>query len=126
MNTNNEISGILSLVLIGLMILLFGLIIVYVVLKLRNRAKEQIRNEKQGIVKEEINEKKERKYRTIAMFGAIMAFFLTVQIWFPYLPLYGIAFMLGTCLLRAVIIGDEKEDYRSELIEAEKIKVLCY
>lgn len=63
MNTNNEISGILSLVLIGLIILLFGLIIVYVVLKLRNRAKEQIRNEKQGIVKEEINEKKERKIK---------------------------------------------------------------
>ncbi|MCR5325060.1 MAG: diguanylate cyclase [Lachnospiraceae bacterium] len=65
-----------------------------------------------------------QKYRTIALFGLIMAFILTAQIWFPYLPLYGIAYLLGTCLVRAFVIGDEKEQYRKELIEAEKIAKL--
>ncbi len=64
------------------------------------------------------------KYRTIGLFGLTMAVFLILQVYFAYLPLYSIAFMLGTCLLRSVVIGDEKEKYRSELEEAEKIKEL--
>ena len=62
-----------------------------------------------------------KKYRTIAWFGIIMAFFMLMQIWFVYLPLNSVAYLLGTCLLRAFVIGDEKEEYRRELIEAERI-----
>ena len=65
-----------------------------------------------------------RKYRTIALFGLIMAVFLSAQSVFPYLPLYAIAFLLGTCLLRALVIGDEKEAYREQVEEAEKISEL--
>ena len=61
---------------------------------------------------------KRQKYRTLAFFGMIMAAFLFVQLWFPYLPLYTIAYMLGTCLLHTFIINDEKEDYRRRLEEA--------
>ena len=68
--------------------------------------------------------KKRLRYRTLALFGLIMAVFLCAQLLFPYLPLYAIAYMLGTCLLRAFVIGDEKEEYRHELREAEKIKAL--
>ncbi len=68
------------------------------------------------------HDKKVHRYRTVAFFGLIMALFLTAQIWFPLLPLYSIAYMLGTCLLRAFVIGDEKEEYRNALQEAEKIK----
>ena len=32
--------------------------------------------------------------------------------------------MLGTCLLRAFVIGDEKEQYRKDLEEAAKIREL--
>ena len=61
------------------------------------------------------------RYRTIALFGLIMATFLFAQIWFPYLPMYAIAFLLGTCLLRTFVIGDEKENYRRELKAAEDV-----
>lgn len=64
------------------------------------------------------------RFRTLALFGIIMAVFLTAQLWHPYLPLYAIAYMLGTCLLRAFVIGDEKEAYRLELQETAKIHAL--
>ena len=64
------------------------------------------------------------RYRTLALFGIIMAFFLCAQLWFPLLPLYSIAYMLGTSLLRAFVIGDEKEAYRHGLEEAKKITEL--
>lgn len=67
---------------------------------------------------------KRLRYRTLALFGLIMAVFLFAQIWYPYLPLYAIAYMLGTCLIRAFVIGDENEAYRRELAQAQKIREL--
>ena len=64
--------------------------------------------------------KKWKRYRTLGLFGLLMAIFLTAQLWYPYLPLYTIAYLLGTCLLRASVIGDEKEDYRTRLQEADR------
>lgn len=55
---------------------------------------------------------KRHRYRTIMFFGLIMATFLTIQVWYPYLPLYSIAYMLGTCLLRTFVINDEMEELR--------------
>ena len=63
---------------------------------------------------------KKLKYRMLAFFGLIMALFLTIQLWFPYLPLYSVAYMLGTCLLHTFVINDEKEDYRRRLEKAYK------
>ena len=60
------------------------------------------------------------KYRALAFFGLIMAAFLILQLWYPYLPLYAIAYMLGTCLLHTFVINDEKEDYRRKLEKAYK------
>ena len=68
--------------------------------------------------------KNRMRYRTLALFGLIMAALLFAQIWYPYLPLYAIAYMLATCLLRAFVIGDEKEAYRHKLEETEKISNL--
>ena len=62
-----------------------------------------------------------KKYRTLGLFGIFMAAFLTAQMWYPDLPLYSIAYMLGTCLLRASVIGDEKEDYRIRLQESDRM-----
>ena len=61
------------------------------------------------------------RYRTVGLFGIIMALFLGVQLWFPYLPLYAIAYMLGTSLVKAYVIDDEKEKYRHELKESLKV-----
>lgn len=55
---------------------------------------------------------KRNRCNTIMFFGLIMALFMTIQIWHPYLPLYSIAYMLGTCLLRTFVINDEREEYR--------------
>ncbi|RKM61902.1 GGDEF domain-containing protein [Butyrivibrio sp. CB08] len=60
------------------------------------------------------------KYLAVALFGLIMAIFLISQLWLPYLPLYSIAYMLGTCLLHSLVIGNEKEEYRKRVIEYEK------
>ena len=70
------------------------------------------------------NTEKRQRYRVLALFGMVMALLLFVQIWFPYLPLYSIGYMLGTCLLRAHLVSDEKEAYRHELEEAAKIAEL--
>ena len=67
-------------------------------------------------------EEKGNRYRTLGLFGLVMAACLTVQLWFPLLPLYSVAYMLGTCLLRSSVIGDEKEAYRLGLEEAAKIE----
>ena len=64
------------------------------------------------------------KYRTLALFGLVMATFLLAQVWYPYLPLYAIAYMLGSCLLRAFILGDEKEAFRRGMEEATKVAEL--
>ena len=67
---------------------------------------------------------KRQRFKTIGLFGIVMALFLTIQIWFPYLPLYGIAYMLGTCLLRTYVIADEKNKLQSELEAANKVAAL--
>ena len=59
-----------------------------------------------------------RRSRTIALCGLLAAAFLTIQIWFPYLPLYTVAYMLGTCLLHSFVVNDEKDEYKTELEDA--------
>ena len=65
-----------------------------------------------------------RHFAAIAIFGIIMAIFLFAQIWFPYLPLYAIAYMLGTSMLHTIVVSDEKKEIREDLAEAEKIAEL--
>ena len=67
---------------------------------------------------------KAMKYRALGMFGLIMAVFLFIQLWFPYLPLYTIAYLLGICMLHTLVINDEKENYRRDVEEAAKIAEL--
>ncbi len=59
-----------------------------------------------------------RRYRAIAFFGLVMAAFLFLQLLFPYLPIYSIAYMLGTSLLRTFVVNEEKEEYKYELEKA--------
>ncbi len=71
-----------------------------------------------SIIRKKDLETKKLRYRALSLFGLIMAVLLTAQIWFPYVPLYTIAYMLGTSLLRTLVIGDEKEEFRRRM-EAE-------
>ena len=64
------------------------------------------------------------RYKILASFGVIMALCLFIQLWFPYLPIYSIAYMLGTCLLHSFVASDEKEEYYRGQEEAKKISEL--
>ncbi len=63
-----------------------------------------------------------KRYRATAYFGLIMSTFLIAQVWLPYLPMYCIAYLLGTCLLRAFVVRMEKEEYRLENAEMKRIR----
>ena len=65
MEPNNDIFNIMSFVLMGLVFLLIVLIIIYIVLKLKNRAKEQIKNEKDKITIGTTEEKKDKTSKKI-------------------------------------------------------------
>ena len=64
--------------------------------------------------------RKRPRYRILASFGMIMAGILFIQLWFPELPLYSMAYMLGTCMLHTFVANDEQEEYRREMEKAEK------
>lgn len=64
------------------------------------------------------------RFRILASFGMIMACCLFVQLLYPLLPVYSIAYMLGTCLLHSFVANDEKEEYKRGMEEAEKISEL--
>lgn len=67
---------------------------------------------------------KKNRYRTLTCFGLIMALLLFIQLWYPFLPLYTIAYLLGTSLLHTFVVNDEKEEYRRGLEDAAEIKEL--
>ena len=77
-----------------------------------------------SMLRESGGEGKAMKYRALGLFGLIMAVFLFIQLWFPYLPLYTIAYLLGTCMLHTLVINDEKENYRRNMEEAARISEL--
>ena len=72
------------------------------------------------IVRKGIARERKKRYRTLAWFSLIMAIFLTAQLWYPNYPLYAVSYMMGTSLLHAVVVGDEKEEYRHSLLEVRK------
>ncbi|MCR5675419.1 MAG: response regulator [Lachnospiraceae bacterium] len=59
------------------------------------------------------------RYRTIYLFGLVVAGLLLVQLKYPFLPLYTIGFMLGSCLLHIFVVGNEMDEYRQEISATE-------
>ena len=55
------------------------------------------------------------RYRTIGLFSAAMAVFVTGQAFYPLLPLYAIGCLAGGCLLHSFVLENEKEEYRDDL-----------
>lgn len=68
--------------------------------------------------------KKWNRYRTLVLFGLIMALLLFVQLWYPFLPLYTIAYQLGTCLIHTYVVNDEMEEYRRREEETAEMREL--
>ncbi len=60
------------------------------------------------------------RHLTIGFFGIAMMTLITVQVFFPLLPLYAMGCMLGISLLHSFVVEDEKEEYRRGLEEAAK------
>ena len=99
----------LRYVSLGAQILLLLLISVYAFAWMRRQEAESARRQ---------------RFLILASFGLIMTVFLTMQLWFPYLPLYTIAYMLATSMLHSFVVNDEKEEYRLELEEAKQVTEL--
>jgi diguanylate cyclase (GGDEF)-like protein len=55
------------------------------------------------------------RYLIVGLSGLIMLLFIFIQIFYPYLPLYAIGYMLSCCLLRTMVVENEREEYRMEL-----------
>ena len=77
-----------------------------------------------SIIRRNVSIDTKQKYRTLGMFGIIMGTCLSIQLFNPYLPIYTIAYMFSTSLIRAYVIGDEKEKYRHSYEDANKINEL--
>ena len=58
------------------------------------------------------------RYRTIAIYGAAAVLLILAQLLNPLLPFYSVSFLLGSCLLHAFVVEDEKEEYLRVLEEA--------
>ena len=64
-----------------------------------------------------------KRYVTIGLFATIMLTSISIQMFFPLMPLYSIGYMVGSSLLRTFIVENEKEEYRVNLetaLEREK------
>ena len=64
-----------------------------------------------------------KRYITIGLFATIMLTSISIQMFFPLVPLYTIGYMVGSSLLRTFIVENEKEEYRVNLetaLEREK------
>ena len=55
------------------------------------------------------------RYRAIGLFSLAMVILISIQIYFPLLPVYSAGYMIGTCVLHSFIIEDEKEEYKERL-----------
>lgn len=55
------------------------------------------------------------RYLVVGLSGLIMLLFIFIQIFYPYLPLYAIGYMLSCCLLRTMVVENERDEYRRVL-----------
>ena len=61
------------------------------------------------------SKRKQLRYKTIGFFGIEMCVLISIQVYFPLLPLYSIGCMLGTCLLHTFVLENEKLEYQKKL-----------
>ena len=54
-------------------------------------------------------------YRTIGISGIIMAFFITIQMFFPLMPFYSMGCLFGTCLIHTFVYKDKDIEQAMEI-----------
>ena len=67
------------------------------------------------------------RYMTIGFFGFVMAVFVFVQMLYPFLAMYSVGYMIGTCLLHTFVLEDAKKEHFKELndlLERERLQRL--
>ena len=96
-------AGFARYVTLGIQILMFLATSIYT-LRVASRADGRIR----------------QRHLTIGFFGIAMMLLITLQVFYPLLPLYAMGYMLGTSVLHSFVVEDEKEEYRRELEKAAK------
>ena len=57
------------------------------------------------------------RYRMIGVFGIEMIALISIQAFYPLLPLYSIGLLLGTCLLHTFVLEDEKAEFADKMAE---------
>ena len=93
-------AGNLRYLILAIQVLLFLSLAVYVLLTIK----------KSGT-------KLKLHHTAIGAYGITMAIMVILQVAFPLLPLYSVGCLLGTCILHTFVIGDMKDDRRTELEE---------
>ena len=61
-----------------------------------------------------------RRHLTIALFGLFMIVALTLQVFFPLLPMYSLGYLLGICVLHAFVVRDVLS-YREEQVKIDPL-----
>jgi len=87
---------------LSLQILIFLIVSVYMFLS----AKKQSGSDK-------------RRHYSIALFGIFMIVAITLQVFFPLLPMYSLGYLLGICALHAFVFRDLLEVKEEDLSEAK-------
>ena len=59
------------------------------------------------------------RYITVSSFSLFMIVAITLQVFFPLLPLYSLGYLLGICALHSLVVEDEKAAQRHELAQAQ-------
>lgn len=62
----------------------------------------------------------QNRYRTVFLFGLVVAILLLIQLKYPFLPLYTIGYMLGSCLLYSFVVNNEMDEYKQTIIEKQR------
>ncbi|MBO4781780.1 MAG: GGDEF domain-containing protein [Lachnospiraceae bacterium] len=60
------------------------------------------------------------KHMAIGLFGIVMTVFVLLQMLDPFMALYSVGYMIGTCLLHTFVTGDVQEDRLRELKRLEE------
>ena len=63
-----------------------------------------------------------RRYLAIFLFSLVNAAVITIQLWFPTIPLYTTGLFIGVILLNTFVVSDIKEEYRQAIVEHEKVE----
>ena len=56
-----------------------------------------------------------RRHLTIGLFGLFMIVALTLQVFFPLLPLYSLGYLFGICILHAFVVRDVISDKEEQI-----------